>query len=381
MSLTEHLYLNTPFCPSLCHFCNFYKNTSATHEKLFPDADFSADILRELKLQEHRTAQKLKSVYIGGGSPLEMKGRDLEIILTYLHRHHDLSEAEITLESNPFWPGDRSLLKSGLFNRISIGVQSFSEKNLRHLSRTLIPDRDFLEGVGEWVPRVSLDFIYDIPGETNEELLADLQESIRLNPEHLSWYSLEITSDNFKKRFENIPLPEFSEQFHTVLNELRQSGFNQYELSNFSKPGAESVHNRAYWEHQAYLGIGPGAFSSFFDSEKKSWVRTMNEKNLRLYRNQIADGALPVKESENLTDTMRRNEYVFLSLRKTEGLDLDDYRIRFNESFEEVHAPYLSRHPAHFSQKKGRIGLSTLGFVFYNFICSELIRPEPKPIL
>ncbi|MBL8992583.1 MAG: coproporphyrinogen III oxidase family protein [Spirochaetia bacterium] len=381
MGEIQHLYINTPFCPSLCHFCNFYKNDTRTHEKFFPGENFSADVLKELDLQSHLLSDQIRSIYIGGGSPLEMKGRDIGIILASLHQRFDLANAEITVESNPFWPKDTGLLKSGLFNRISIGVQSFSLENLKRLGRSLIPDLDFLENVGNHVPRVSLDFVYDIPGESPAELLFDIAESSRLAPEHLSWYSLEITSDVFRKRFSTIEETRFSEAFEILLNRLEEERYRQYELSNFARNGASSIHNQAYWEHKSYLGMGPGAFGSYWHPEKKQTLRTMNEKNLGSYRKALSEGRLPVKTEELLTEGDLRNEYVFLSLRKTEGLDLAEYQRRYRESFEEGHRATLESFPAYFSRNSGKIALTRLGFVYYNFLCSELIRLQAAPIL
>lgn len=374
MGEIEHLYINTPFCPSLCHFCNFYKNDNRTYEKFFPERSFSEDILKELDLQSHLLADKIKSVYIGGGSPLEMKGRDLEIVLASLQRRFDMENAEITVESNPFWPKDAGLLKSGLFNRISIGVQSFSKENLKRLGRSLIPDLDFLENVRRHVPRVSLDFVYDIPGESPEELSYDIAESSRLAPEHLSWYSLEITSDVFRKRFAKTPETRFSEPFEALLDRLSENQYRQYELSNFARNEAVSIHNQAYWEQKSYLGLGPGAFGSYFDPETRQFVRTMNEKNLGLYRKALAEERLPIKTSEALSEKDRKNEFMFLSLRKAEGLDLDEYERRYGERFEAVHQGTLEAFPAHFQRKSGRIALTRAGFVYYNFLCSDLIQ-------
>ena len=374
MGEIQHLYINTPFCPSLCHFCNFYKNDNRTYEKFFPEESFSREILKELELQSHLLAEKVSSVYIGGGSPLEMKGRDIEIILASLHKRLDLGNAEITVESNPFWPKDSGFLKSGLFNRISVGVQSFSKENLKRLGRSLIPDPDFLERVKESVPRVSLDFVYDIPGESPAEFLTDVAESLRLAPEHLSWYSLEITSDVFRKRFSNAQEAHFSEQFETLLDRMNEGRFHQYELSNFASNGRASIHNQAYWEQKSYLGLGPGAFGSYLDPATGQVVRTMNEKNLGLYRKALAEGSLPVRTREVLTERDRKNEFVFLSLRKTEGLDLAEYQRRHDESFEEVHRATIEDFPGHFARKSGKIALTRAGFVYYNFLCSELIR-------
>lgn len=374
MGDVEHLYINTPFCPSLCHFCNFYKNDTRTHEKLFPGDSFSQDVLKELDLQNHLLSKKIKSVYIGGGSPLEMKGRDIALILESLHSRCDLENAEITLESNPFWPKDTALLKSGLFNRISIGVQSFSPANLKRLGRALIPDLDFLERVNEYVPRVSLDFVYDIPGESREELLSDIARAARLGPEHLSWYSLEITSEVFRKRFLQIAETRFSESFEILLDHMARENYRQYELSNFAKNGAVSRHNQAYWEHKSYLGLGPGAFGSYLDTTRGQTLRTMNEKNLASYRKAIAEGRLPVRTEEALSEKDRKNEFVFLSLRKTEGLDLNEYQNRFGESFEAVHRTTLEAFPQHFSRKSDKIALTRSGFVYYNFLCSDLIQ-------
>jgi oxygen-independent coproporphyrinogen-3 oxidase len=380
----KNLYVNLPFCPSLCGFCNFYKNDMRTYDKYFSGVDLARHLLQEIQLYRPLISNKLASVYFGGGSPLEIPGDFLKKLLTALHQEFDLSEAEITVESNPFWAKDKKIYDVELFNRISIGVQSFDPGSLKVLHRSLSPDADFLNRIGSFIPHVSVDMVYDIPGTTADSFLNDVRCAVKLDAEHLSWYSLEITSSVFEKK---LPRYEddsaFKREWSTLLTMLGDSGYERYEISNFAKKGQTSKHNMAYWEHRPYLGIGPGAFgalfleneptSATFPQNQASAIRYRNKRHLGLYLKDLNESKKPWESSESLSVVDLENEFVFLSLRRSVGLDLTEYQNRFGKSFLMEHQMILDRHEEAFKQENGSLKLTESGLLYYNSLCSDLM--------
>ncbi|MBN8218113.1 MAG: coproporphyrinogen III oxidase family protein [Spirochaetes bacterium] len=371
-----HLYLGTPFCRGVCAFCNFYKTDLRTYRRYFGEEGRFADaVRRELDLWMPELPARLSTVYIGGGSPLELPDGSLLTLLRDLHRRFDLREAEITVEANPSWPADRAALESGLINRLSIGVQTFSPAGLSLLHRDKIPDPDFLNRVGALVENVSMDLLYDIPGMGESVVRDDLERALAYGPKHLSWYGLEITSENYRRRLP-APDPAAWEKQRGILEAgLGAAGFHRYELSNWAREGWESRHNRAYWECKPYLGIGPAAWGQAVDGEGHPF-RYLNTRHPGFWRDAVEGGKWPREETERLGTRELANEFVFLSLRTTEGLDLGEYERRFGEAFEVKFAPALGRLNPCFIKENGHFRLSERGALYYNTVCADLMIVE-----
>lgn len=370
-----HLYVNTPFCRGVCGFCNFYKTDTRTYQRFFGgDGSFGSLLRDDLKKRPVTLAPRPLSVYIGGGSPMELGDSSLRAFLAHLHRHHELHKAEITLEANPFFPTDRELLESPLYNRLSVGIQSFSERALSILHRPKIPDMAFLSWSRQHIKNLSLDLIYDIPGHSDEGFRDDVKKALDLSPDHLSFYSLEVTNDVFRKKIGEGDPDAFQRQFSFLEERLGRAGYQRYEISNWCRPGFQSIHNRAYWETKPYLGLGPAAWSAYHDGG--SWVRLLNHQHPGKWQAALLAGLAPIQERDPLDPGKLRNEFVFLSLRRAEGIDLAEFERRFGEPFEASAGGALSRLEGCFLRENGHLRLSPRGVLYYNHVCADLMRVE-----
>ncbi len=317
------IYIHIPFCKQKCHYCDFYKETTVNHKKTFLQA---LDI--EISIQAGFLAdEEIHTVYLGGGTPSVLQMSELENLMTHLRQTFRLSpDAEKTIEVNP---DDISLnylqeLKQIGFNRLSMGIQSFDPAILRFLYRrhnAEQAEKAVLLAQQAGFSNLSVDFIYGIPGLSEEVWMDTLQRLIQLNPEHISAYHLGIEPDTqFGRLKSQGKLKEIDEELslkhYRLLREmLGNAGYQHYEISNFCKPGFESKHNSGYWNNSRYLGLGPSAHS--FNGLELFW----NVRNLHLYKEQIQQGILP-NESETLSPGDRFNEYLMTHLRTTRGVEL-----------------------------------------------------------
>ncbi|MEK6780878.1 MAG: radical SAM family heme chaperone HemW [Bacteroidota bacterium] len=317
------LYVHIPFCKQACHYCDFHFSTNRQLTSQLCEA-----MAVEIKLQkDYLKDEVLKTIYLGGGTPSLLSIKELEIILRAITDHHQLDpHPEITLEANPDDLTGKKLLdlhEIGI-NRLSIGIQSFENEILKflnrgHTSQSALECVSLARDAG--FDNLSLDLIYAIPGQDNTAWEKNLEQAIRLSPEHISSYSLSIEektafgrwlhSGKFKTTDEEVA----AQQFEIVMEKLEKAGYEHYEISNFSKPGFHSRHNSSYWEQQNYLGIGPSAHSY------NGNTRQFNIPNNHLYHKSIMNNKIPF-ELEILTRANKINEYIFTSLRTNRGCDL-----------------------------------------------------------
>lgn len=371
--VTPHLYIATPFCRGVCAFCNFYKTDLRTYARFFGEKGrFATAVRRELDALTASLPSRLSTVYIGGGSPLELPDDSLGILLRDLHGRFDLKGAEITVESNPTWPVDARILESGLINRLSIGIQTFSSRGLSRLRRDKGPDDDFLRKVGGMIENISFDLIYDIPGEDEASLRIDLDRALSYAPKHLSWYGLEVSSENFRRLLPPADAAAWERQRRILESGLACAGFQRYEMSNWAREGWHSRHNSAYWDCKPYLGVGPAAWGQLCDAEGRPF-RYLNTRHPGFWRDAVEGGKSPREEVEFLGPRERANEFIFLSLRTTAGLDTAEYERRFGDRFEVKFATVLERHKGCFSKENGHFRLSERGGLYYNTVCADLM--------
>ncbi|MBK5277257.1 MAG: radical SAM family heme chaperone HemW [Bacteroidia bacterium] len=316
------IYIHIPFCKQACHYCDFH---FSTNQLILPQ--LCEAIRTELSLQKgYLKGETIKTIYFGGGTPSLLPQKELEVILNAISKHFNVDESpEITLEANPDDLTSqklKELIQVGI-NRLSIGIQSFDTGVLKFLNRAhdaesalncvkLSRDAGF--------DNLSIDLIYAIPGQDNSAWRKNLEQAIRLSPEHISSYSLSIEkkttfghwlrSGKLKATDEEIA----AQQFEMLMEELELAGYEQYEISNFSKPGFHSRHNSSYWQQQYYLGVGPSAHSFNGNS------RQFNVLNNHIYLKSIPD-KIPF-EIEILTAANKINEYIFTTLRTSQGCDL-----------------------------------------------------------
>ena len=317
-----HLYVHIPFCPKVCPYCSFYKETSDRNKTTrFLDA-----ILLELD-QQQVTLPPLRprTIFFGGGTPSALSTPQLEYLLTGLRARLDLSGLkEWTLEMNPATVSlekARTLRALGV-NRVSMGVQSWESQLLAVLGRVHSAEQarrsyEILREAG--FENVNLDLIFGIPTQTPDMWQRSLAATIALEPEHISAYNLTYEEDtDFFRRFVTGELTQDTEAdadlFEQTADTLSTAGFEPYEISNFSRPSRECAHNLAYWQGQDYLGLGPSAFSTVGE---RRWA---NVRDTAAYNDRIYLGVSAANFEEAVPPAMRRAETIAFGLRTNRGV-------------------------------------------------------------
>lgn len=343
MPNTNHIYIHYPYCLYKCHYCDF--NSYAYEEGQIPQADFTKTLSNELEFRVEHDDEKsrlaipkgkvIHSVFFGGGTPSLMNPADVAVVLKRLSDFYTFADnIEITLETNP---GTINLQKFKEFkeagiNRFSIGVQSFQEKNLKRFGRIHTGDQA-LQAIKQALDvndaRVSCDLIFGFPEQTLMEWQQDLNQVLDLDLNHFSCYSLmaeegTIYTKALKDRvYQESPTDLIADMMEWTYDVCEQKGRSAYEVSNFAKPGFESAHNLGYWRYQSYMGLGPGAFSSFIQKGKEAVIRQMNQKNPQTYLR-----ALFLKndfyEQELIDSVTFQKERLMMGLRLKEGLELPE---------------------------------------------------------
>jgi len=325
------IYIHIPFCRKACHYCNFHFSTSPKLQANFVEA-----LLTEISLQKHFLKEPVSTIYLGGGTPSILESTTIDLILQTIKTNFSVEAgAEITLEANP---DDISIEKltgwlSIGINRLSIGIQSFFEEDLVWMNRAHNA-KQALRSVElarrEGFDNLTIDLIYGTPTLTNDRWLQNLQKAISLQVPHLSCYALTVEPKTAlhalieKNKVANVDTDKQAVHFELLVAETEKHGYEQYEISNFAKPGFRSRHNSSYWQGKPYLGLGPSAHS--FNGVSRQW----NVANNALYINSLQNGTLRF-EKEELTKTNRFNEYVMTSLRTIEGLSIEKVTAEFGE--------------------------------------------------
>ncbi len=316
----EHLYVHIPFCPKICPYCSFYKEASDRNKvQGFLDA-----LLIELdRFGSDRLS--VQTIFFGGGTPSALSPSQLDFLLTRLRDRLDLTNlAEWTLEMNPATVSAEkaSLLLSLGVNRISMGVQSWDSKILQRLGRVHSAAQarrsyDILRTAG--FENVNLDLIFGVPGQSREQWMETLRETVALGPNHISAYCLTYEEDTeFFRRFQTGEYRQNSNEdaefFAATMDFLNQQGFAQYEISNYARPERDCLHNLAYWHGKDYLGLGPSAFSTI---GKHRW---QNIADTQSYITGTALGDSTRLFEEFLEETTRESERVIFGLRTNNGV-------------------------------------------------------------
>ncbi len=332
-------YVHIPFCTQICYYCDFSK----VFIKNQPVDSYLEHLLEEFRSYD---IQKLRTLYIGGGTPTALSAPQLEVLLDGLTKNLDLSVLEeLTIEANP---GDLdadkiAVLKQSPVNRVSLGVQTFDDKMLKkigrsHLEKDIYENIDRLKLVG--FDNISIDLIYALPGQTMDQVKENMAKAISLDIPHMSLYSLILENHTVfmnRMRRGKLPLPKEeleAEMFEYIIAELERSGFEHYEISNFSKPGFESRHNLMYWDNAEYYGIGAGA------SGYVNGVRYKNHGPIRHYLNAVEAGNARITE-EHLSQREQMEEEMFLGLRKKSGVSMARFEEKFGRSFDRLYGEII----------------------------------------
>lgn len=323
--MVSSLYVHIPFCISKCHYCDFF---SVRHDAL--TADRYVDALCIELWERSADAGELDTIYIGGGTPTSLDMGPLERLLGCIRENFRCGRSiEATIEANPLTITEQKLagLASNGINRLSIGVQSFSDPELKRLGRAHTA-ADAHEAVRlahvAGLSDISIDLIYGIPGQTIESWTETIEAALEIGVTHISSYELTPEEGTLLKEgilSGQIRLPDEEmtiAMYETAIEKCAVAGFDHYEISNFALPGHSCRHNLNYWNRGAYIGTGAGAHS-FIDGR-----RSRNICNIERYLDLIASGFSPVEEETRIDPAEASREVIFLGLRKTEGIALDE---------------------------------------------------------
>jgi len=318
------IYVHIPFCKTLCNYCDFYHIISPGDH-----SEFIKALLHETKTrQDYIGNDPVSTIYIGGGTPSVLSVKELETILNCLKTWFSIEQdSELTIELNPDDITYNYLkeLKKLEFNRISLGVQSWRDEDLKMLNRRHTEaqaEKALQETLDAGFENVSIDLIYGMPGMGLKEWEKNISKTMKYDIKHLSAYHLTIEPGTvFGKMKEKGLIKEIDEEestaeFNMLLKKTESAGFVQYEISNFSKPGYFSVHNSNYWKQIPYIGLGPSAHS--FNGYSRQW----NVSDIKKYIKQVTSDE-QFFEKEELDAKTRFNEYIMTSLRTMWGIDLD----------------------------------------------------------
>ena len=333
-------YVHIPFCTQICYYCDFSK----VFIKNQPVDSYLEHLIEEYDSYD---IKKLRTLYIGGGTPTALSAPQLAFLLEKLTDKLDLSYLEeLTIEANP---GDLdeekiAVLKDSPVNRVSLGVQTFNDRMLKQIGRSHL-EKDIYENISNLkkagFDNISIDLIYALPKQTMEDVKINVAKAIALDIPHMSLYSLILENHTVfmnRMRRGKLPLPKEdleAEMFEYIIAELEKAGFEHYEISNFSKPGFESRHNLMYWDNAEYYGIGAGA-SGYVDG-----VRYKNHGPIRHYLQAVEAGNARVQE-EVLTLKEQMEEEMFLGLRKKSGVSKKRFEEKFGLSFENQYGAVVS---------------------------------------
>ena len=319
------IYVHIPFCKKACTYCNFHFSTTLSQKKLLLEA-IELEIRKEALTSKHRST--IQTVYFGGGTPSILDVEELEKLMIAVRQFDVHPAAEVTLEAHPddIDPQKLKAWKAAGINRLSVGIQSFNEDELRWMNRAHNAAQAMrcLEDISDaGFTSYSADLIYGSPLLSDEGLLHNLDILVKNRAPHISCYALTVEpktvlDHNIRNRLSpNVSSGKQSAQFILVMNFLRQAGYEHYEISNFALPGFRSRHNSSYWKGLPYYGFGPSAHS-FNGNDIRKW----NVNNNSLYaKNILSDSAMAT--TEHLTESEKWNEFVMISIRTIEGISIN----------------------------------------------------------
>lgn len=370
------IYIHIPFCAKRCLYCDFFSSTDMQFKTPYIQA-----IIREMELRkDYIDNEPIETIYFGGGTPSQLGEKDFEKIFDAINRIFDTSQCqEITLEANPddMTPEYVASLQKLPFNRISMGVQSFQEKDLRFLNRRHNREQA-IRAVAlckeHGISNINIDLIYGLPGQTLDEWSLNLEEAIQLDVPHISAYHLiyEERTALYKLLKEGGITPVDEELsvslFSTLINRLTKAGYLHYEISNFARPGYISQHNSSYWLGKKYIGIGAAAHS--YNGSNRLW----SVSSLPLYLKGIATET-PAVEIEELDENTQYNDFIITRLRTMWGIQLQKIKELFGEEkwnyLKQQAEPYLQQDLLNLQNET--LKLSKKGIFISDGIMSDLL--------
>ena len=336
------IYIHIPFCKQACHYCDFHFSTSLKKKE-----EMVLALAKEIEMRKKEFHDEVvETIYFGGGTPSILTIEDLKFLIDEVYRNYKVVEnPEITVEANPDDLSKERIIELATtrINRLSIGIQSFFEDDLKLMNRAhnSAEAKECLEIATQYFDNISIDLIYGVPGMSNEKWLQNIEMALSFNVPHISSYALTVEPKTALQTFiqKGIIPPTDDEvaavHFQILVDKLVENGFIHYELSNFGKSTYFSKNNSSYWLGKKYLGIGPSAHS--YDGISRSW----NVSNNSLYLKSISENQLP-SETETLSKTDKYNEYVMTGLRTIWGISLE----RIAREFGQTYLDYLNQQAA-----------------------------------
>ena len=369
------IYIHIPYCKQACTYCNFHFRISQNDKK-----EMLKSIKKEIEMrQSYLNDANISSIYFGGGTPSVLKKKEIKSIISTIYRLFNIDKnAEITLECNPDDLSKKQLiaLKEIGINRLSIGIQSFDDADLKFMNRshnakqatqcvTLAKEQGF--------NNITIDLIYGLPNQSNKRWKENLIKMFNLGIQHFSAYALTVEPKTALKHLIDIkkiiPAKDETtvEHFNTLVEMAAENDFIHYEISNFGKKGFLSDHNSAYWKNQHYLGIGPSAHS--FNGTSRQWNIASNKQYIEKIK--TTDSYF---EIEQLNNQQQYNEYIFTGLRTIWGVELDEIRTQFGEGsqqyFEQQIQNWINQHKV--KRKNNNFTLTKKGKLYADAIASDL---------
>ena len=380
------IYIHVPFCASRCIYCGFYTATTlSSQDRLVRALCSELDMRRDYLLDKAAPTSPITidTIYLGGGTPSQLSQENLLRLFDAIYNKveqvptfHISPTAEVTMECNPddLTPQFVQTIARLPVNRVSMGVQTFSDERLnflrrRHKATDIEPAIQRLRQVG--IGNISIDLIFGFPKQTVNEWATDLQKAIELDVEHISAYSLmyEEGTPLFRlleqQRVSEIADSQSLDMFNLLVDTLTTNHYEHYEISNFAREGFSSRHNASYWQGIPYLGLGPSAHS--YDGNSRQW----NVSNLHKYMDAIENGTVPM-EKETLDEDTKYNDWITTALRTKEGLDLNLLSEAHREYLLRAAEPHLRE--GNLVLTNNNIALSRAGIFISDSVMSDLVK-------
>lgn len=360
------VYIHYPFCLQKCSYCSFFSVPRNENRDKYLHY-----LIKEIDLYSSCLVIEPQTVYFGGGTPGLMNGEEIASLL----RRFDLQKlTECTIEVNPSAVRKRTLKawRELSVNRLSIGLQSFNDNELKLLGRTHTGEDNlnvFYAARDEGYDNISVDLIYGLPGQSINDVSRTIKEIVKLAPEHISAYCLSLNEDTLLAR-QGVDLPAdeiTAEMYRCIIDDLTAEGYEQYEISNFSRRGYMSKHNLTYWQCKEYIGFGCSAHGYAGN------YRYYNPSDFGEYYYNV-DNRIRFPNSEEQDIDKKKKDFVIQGLRLTKGIELKRYEKFFNEAFLDVFSKAIEKHKKYLALENGFIRLKPIGYFVSNEIIVDFIN-------
>ena len=341
------LYIHVPFCAQKCNYCDFnsYKIEEKNQKK-----EYLISIKKEMELyKEDFKNKEFTSIFLGGGTPSILNSEELTILVNSIYENFNINkDAEITMECNPGTLNKEKLetIKSLGINRLSMGLQVTQNHHLKYIGRIHTYEqfeKNYKDAIDIGINNINVDLMYSLPNQSFDEWKETLDKIIKLNPPHISAYSLILEEGTkfydmyMNKEFELNDEETDINIYKYTIDTLSKNGYHQYEISNYAKEGYECKHNIVYWKCEKYLGLGPGA-SGYIENYRYSNICDVEEYNKCLHNNKK-----PIEEKNTLSKKDEMEEFIFMGLRMNEGINLDRFYEKFGVNFKQKHDNILDK--------------------------------------